>query len=188
MTVKVLLCPTKEGLRKMISICETYAAEYDIMFNGSKSNLLIFGSSAEALPIIRVNGAPVPVSGTALHLGNKISIDISDVIDFGIGKFNSSFNYFMATYGKCQSIVKNKLFVQYCTSFHGSQIWPIYHKDSMRKICVRWRMALRRIWNLPSNTHCDLLPLKDKNMTLNCISNCKFLIFFKNLLSLLKPA
>ena len=33
----VLLCPTKEGLRKMIEICEAYAIEYDLLLNGSKS-------------------------------------------------------------------------------------------------------------------------------------------------------
>ena len=32
----VLLCPTKEGLRKMIKICEFYAAEHDLIFNGKK--------------------------------------------------------------------------------------------------------------------------------------------------------
>ena len=179
----VLLCSTKEGLRKIISISETYAAEYDIIFNGSKSNLLIFGSSAEALPIITVNGAPVPVCDTAVHLGNKISDNISDVIDFGIGRFKSSFNYFMATYGKCQSFVKNKLFIQYCTSFHGSQIWPIYHKNSLRKICVRWRMALRRMWNLPFNTHCDLLPLLTFQSPIDIQLKCRFVKFYKSLVN-----
>ena len=31
----VLICPTKEGLRNMIRICETYAAEHDLIFNGN---------------------------------------------------------------------------------------------------------------------------------------------------------
>ena len=177
----ILVCPTKEGLRKMIRICESYAAEHDIIFNGSKSNLLIFGSLSDIRPIIKVNDALVPVCDTAVHLGNTISRNISDVIEAGISKFNTSFNYFMSTYGKCQSSVKNKLCVQYCTSFYGSQIWPLYHKDNMRKICVAWRKALRRIWKLPGNTHCDILPLLSSQHPIDIQLKCRFVKFYKSL-------
>ena len=34
-----LMSPSMTGLRKMSSICEQYASEYDILFNGSKSKL-----------------------------------------------------------------------------------------------------------------------------------------------------
>ena len=32
-----LISPSMTGLKKMSSICEQYASEYDILFNGSKS-------------------------------------------------------------------------------------------------------------------------------------------------------
>ena len=76
----VLLCPTKEGLRKMIQICEKYAAEPDLLFNGTKSKLLIFGSHTGIKPHINVNDVRVPVSHTAMHLGNLISNKIEDSI------------------------------------------------------------------------------------------------------------
>ena len=148
----VLLCPTREGLRNMIRICEAYATENDLIFNGNKSKLLICGTVAESVPKFYVNEKEVPVCNTAIHLGNLISNNMYDTIDYGIGKFNSSFNYFISSFGKCQSSVKNKLFTQYCTSFYGSQIWPIYKKDIIKKISIRWRMALKRIWNVPVNT------------------------------------
>ena len=34
------------------------------------------------------------------------------------------------------------------------------------KIGIRWRMALRRIGNLPYNTHCDILPLLSNQLPL----------------------
>ena len=37
-----LISPSMTGLRKMSSIREQYASEYDILFNGSKSKLLFF--------------------------------------------------------------------------------------------------------------------------------------------------
>ncbi len=38
-----LLVPTVKGLKKMVHICEKYALEFNITFNGSKSQLMIFG-------------------------------------------------------------------------------------------------------------------------------------------------
>ena len=177
----VLLCPTKEGLRKLISICERYASDHDILFNGTKSKLLVFGSPSNHVPSIFVNGVEVPVCENAMHLGNFISNNPSESVDYGIGKFNSSFNYFMASFGKCQSSVKNKLFSQYCSSFYGSQIWPLYRSDLRRKICVNWRNALRRIWRIPYNTHCDMLPLLASQSPIDIQLYCRFLKFYRSL-------
>ena len=176
----VLLCPTREGLRNMIRICEAYATENDLIFNGNKSKLLICGTVAESVPKFYVNEKEVPVCNTAIHLGNLISNNMYDTIDYGIGKFNSSFNYFISSFGKCQSSVKNKLFTQYCTSFYGSQIWPIYKKDIIKKISIRWRMALKRIWNVPVNTHCDILPLISSQFPLEIQLKCRFLKFYRS--------
>ena len=38
----VLLAPSLDALREMVSICETYAAEYHLIFNPSKSKLMYF--------------------------------------------------------------------------------------------------------------------------------------------------
>ncbi len=37
-----MLCPTLSGLQLMYNICENYAEEYNIKFNGSKSSLPLF--------------------------------------------------------------------------------------------------------------------------------------------------
>ena len=177
----VLLCPTKEGMRKMISICEEYAKEHDLLFNGSKSKLVVFGNGNDSFPEFYVNEIKVPVCDTALHLGNQISSNMNETIDYGIAKFNSSFNYFISSFGKCQSSVKNKLFIQYCTSFYGSQTWPIYKKDIINRISVRWRIALRKIWNLPFNTHCDPLPLISSQVPIEMQLKTRFLKFYRSL-------
>ena len=125
----------------------------------------------------------VPVCESAIHVGNLVSENVHDTIDFGLRRFNSSFNYFISSFGKCNTTVKNKLFVQYCTSYYGSQIWPIYRNDINRKICVSWRMALRRVWNLPYNTHCDILPLLSKQIPIDIQLKCRFIKFYKSLLA-----
>ena len=58
-------CNSKSVISIRISVCENYAAEYHIMFNGDKSKLLFFnGRSSVTLPAeIMVNGQIVGVSG-----------------------------------------------------------------------------------------------------------------------------
>ena len=53
----------------------------------------------------------------------------------------------------------------------------------MRKICVRWRMAIRRLWNLPFNTHCDLLPLLTSQSPIDIQLKCRFVKFYKSLVN-----
>ena len=40
----VLLSPSAAGLSLLLSICSTYGIEYDVMYNSTKSNVLIFRS------------------------------------------------------------------------------------------------------------------------------------------------
>ena len=107
---------------------------------------------------------------------------MDDTIDHGIRRFNSSYNYFISSFGKCKSSVKNALFNQYCTSFYGSQVWPVHKKDILNRISIRWRMALKQIWNLPSNTHCDIIPLISSQYPLDIQLKCRFVKFYKSLL------
>ena len=41
----VLLCPTPSAMRKLLSICDTFANEYDIKFTAQKSKLLVVSPS-----------------------------------------------------------------------------------------------------------------------------------------------
>ena len=45
----ILLCPTLMSMRKMLSICESFAVEYDVLFNPSKSKLLVYNSSPKGM-------------------------------------------------------------------------------------------------------------------------------------------
>ena len=59
-----LLAPCKTALSILISVCEDYAAECDIIFNGSKSKWLYFkGRSSTMVPSeVLVNGEIIAIS------------------------------------------------------------------------------------------------------------------------------
>ncbi len=70
-----LLTPTLSELKILIDVCEKYAKEFNIKFNGSKSRLLLFkGRNCEILTRgVTVNGVSLTVSETDVHLGHHMS-------------------------------------------------------------------------------------------------------------------
>ena len=111
-----LISPSMTGLRKMSSICEQYASEYDILFNGSKSKLLFFKCRccyASTLSIV-VCGQLVEMSDTAVHLGHTItSNDRDNITKSAKSSFWKSFNILTAEFCKLSPFLISKLFNQY---------------------------------------------------------------------------
>ncbi len=52
--------------------------------------------------------------------------------------------------------LKYALFQNYCTSFYGSQILPLFG-NCMEDIYTAWRIATCRVWRVPWITH-HMLP------------------------------
>ncbi len=70
-----LIAPSRKALQTMNSICEGYAADYDVIFNGPKSQLLIFkgkGCQATNCQIV-VNNERLNNINSAVHLGHCMS-------------------------------------------------------------------------------------------------------------------
>ena len=67
--------------------------------------------------------------------------------------------------------VEFKLFKSYCSSMYGAELWALNSayienfvgmKESRNgkvELCVAWRKALRRILQLPHNSHSYFLPI-----------------------------
>jgi hypothetical protein len=117
-------CPTMSGLNKMIKVCERYAAEHNIIFNGKKNKLLIFNKKRNPLHNIEVNGENVPICTDTIYLGHKLDTnDMHSLAKEEIQQFNVRTNCFLGTFGKFKCSLKNKLFKQYCCTMYGSPLW-----------------------------------------------------------------
>ena len=153
----LLLAPTVQSLNHMVKICEAYADEYDIKFNGAKSQLMIFGKCKENIDVY-VCEQKVKVVTEMKYLGNTISNSIHDPLVHHVkNDFICKVNSFLANFNNVSSYVKNSLFQQYCFSLYGSNLCMLDH-NSMNDLRVAWRKAIRRLWKLPYTTHCKLLP------------------------------
>ena len=177
----ILICPSVTALKDMIEICEDYAKDHNILFNGKKSKYLIFGEY-KYNPIIKVNNEIVPRCESAIHLGHLLNSKNTRnaLIEHSIKEFNKSFYGFISKFEGCNTTVKNKLYHQYCSSMYGSQIWDLTNQK-VDDICTQWRKKHRRVLSVPNMTHCDLLPLIADNMPMELILDCKYIGFYKSI-------
>ena len=179
----ILLCPSLQGMREMIKVCEEYAATHSILFNGKKSKYLVFGNYRYNVSLT-VNNENVPRSESALHLGHLLHTKDTnnELTEEAIKGFNKSFHSFIARFGTCNTTTKNRLFHQYCQSMYGSQLW-LLTSQSVNKMYTRWRIYHRRVLSVPATTHCDLLPLIADNMSIETRLDCKYIAFYKSIVT-----
>ena len=97
-----LVGPSRSGIHTLINVCEQFARDYDITFNGTKHQLMFFKGRFSNVSAcgFHVNGQYVEVSKCAMHLGHSISSgDRTEIVKYAKISFWSSFNIFRADFG-----------------------------------------------------------------------------------------
>ncbi len=156
-----LMVPSQKGLQSLIHICENYADEYDVLFNGSKRLFMIFkGCDCHVKNcFITVNNVLLKCANKAVHLGHSLSIDDDDsIVTAVIAQFWRSFNLFSVDFGHISPYLQCKIFKQYCHSFYGAPLW-LLSSHIANNACTAWRKAMRKMWRLSPMTHCDEITL-----------------------------
>ena len=146
----------------MEQICSEFASSFNIQFNSAKSQLIGFKCSSKDVidPGIMLNGQEIPMLAEVTHLGHRLS---KKIFDFNVhankcvADFNRQCNIFFANFKYANSHIRNILFHKYCSSFYGIQLCPLFEGGSDR-MCTQWRIAIRRVWKIPWQTHSRLLP------------------------------
>jgi Reverse transcriptase (RNA-dependent DNA polymerase) len=84
----VLIAPSPLAMRKLLAICDAYASEYDIEFNGSKSKLLVIASPKYRSFYRDMFAYSFTISGNIIqnvnsysHLGHIITSSFTDIED-----------------------------------------------------------------------------------------------------------
>ena len=106
-----LLSPSVNALSKMVSICEEYANEYDIVFNCKKTVSIQFGNRCNNCAI-QLNGNEIKWQKSVKHLGNIIDQKLSDVEDcrFKRSILIGNVNKFIGNYSTLKNCSKRRLF------------------------------------------------------------------------------
>ena len=145
----------------MLLLCETYAEEYNIRFNSSKSQLIHFTDKKKVKMDISIemkNGSKIKMVDKCKYLGTTLYSDVKfkhtpDVVR----DLTVSLNNLMADFSFVDSSTLSRLFDSYCMNLYGSQLFRYNDIKSMELLYVTWRKSIRKIWKISPRSHCNLL-------------------------------
>ena len=150
-----LLAPCASALRVLLDICDTFASSHGLVFNAAKTQLICFRHailehtrSNTFPPEIIFNGSTLRFVEEVSHLGHILAYNLDDKQDIirAIKELNRKANSSLDPFIKCF------LLKSYCLSLYGSPLWSL-SSPSLRSIEVALNKLLRKVWNLPYNSH-----------------------------------
>jgi hypothetical protein len=94
-----------------------------------------------------------------MHLGHIIGPNVNEsIMQDASNVVTRQVNFVLHNFSHCSYDVKYELLKSFCTSYYGSPLWNMASK-CMSAFYVTWRKAIRKIFDVPNRTHCDLLPI-----------------------------
>ena len=178
----VLLSPTITSLNSQLKVCESYSNEFNIHFNAEKSKLLVYGSPPTSVHI-NFQGHIIKPTSYEKHVGILVGNrhDVHErVIQEACNNLYGRLNLLIRQFGNTDTFVLYYLFNTYCLSFYGSQLYNLSSAKTLEPLYVAWRKCVRKILKVPSNTHCDLLPLICEDNNIAWKLHKRFLKFIAN--------
>ncbi|KAL0882048.1 hypothetical protein ABMA27_000629 [Loxostege sticticalis] len=150
----VLLCPTANGLCKLLTICEEYAAEHGLVYNVKKSEMMVFRARGKK----PLDGPPVTLMGTKLksvsqfkYLGHIVTADLLDNCDIERERRALAVrcNMLARRFARCTKEVKITLFKAFCQTFYTCSLWCSYSQRTYNALRVQYNNAFRMLMGLP---------------------------------------
>ena len=155
-----LLAPSHHATQVLLDVCTQFASEFDVMFNSSKSNIIVFNPIKDSRkhPLYLCQSV-IPYCEKATHLGILLGNDSMKCnITKATQDFVSQVNMLICNYSHCHFESLCYLFNSYCTSFYGCPLWNL-SENVISSLYTVWRKSIRRLFNLSNMTRSKFLPL-----------------------------
>lgn len=149
----VLLSPSIDALKILISICERFAVTHGLKYNVKKSEVLIFKSGTKTYPIppITLGGSPLKQVTSFKYLGHWVTDTLKDDDDLERERRALSVrgNMLSRRFARCTREVKITLFKAYCQTLYTCGLWSNYTKRTFSALRVQYNNAFRGLLGLP---------------------------------------
>lgn len=150
----VLLSASVCGLRRLMTICENYAADHGLRYNVKKSQCMVFQGGARKvieMPPIKLNGSPLERVEIFKYLGHFVTPTLKDDADIERERRALSVraNMIIRRFARCSKDVKLTLFRAYCTTMYTCSLWTDYTQKSYNALRVQFNNAFRMLLALP---------------------------------------
>ena len=177
-----LLAPTRGAMTQMLNVCESFAADYNVIFNSTKSHTIVHRrrqqSSTEIQPF-SLDGVPINIVQQATHLGTLVGGNSQvDNISRLKRDITIRINTLSRLFGHCSSDVLIGLFKSYCTSYYGCPLLNL--DDSLEPLIICWKKSIKHLLGLSIRTRSKLIPslIGLPDLRLDLLS--RFFSFFKS--------
>jgi len=149
-----LMAPTHAATMKMLEVCRDCANDFDVLFNSSKSNVILFKPRSCPMmqrPVITFQGEVINYTERAVHLGSILGKNASqENVKKAITDLYMRTNYLCSSFAFCDFNVSRYLFNSHCSSFYGSPLWKL---NLIEPLCIAWRKCIRWFLKLHPRTH-----------------------------------
>ena len=157
-----LLAPNFACLKSMIRVCESFAQEYDLLFNAKKTMCILFSGRSRHFgnpPPLYMNNVLLKWTKSATHLGSIVTCHLteSEEITQKRNDFIGRANSVISNFKHVDRNVSSRVFMSQCCHLFGSQAWQLDSK-SITGFSTVWRKAIMKLWCLPNTTRSDIVP------------------------------
>ena len=176
-----LLAPTQTSINTMLEIVRKFGLEFNVKFNPCKTKLLIFNKLHDIVHNVIFDNTSLINDANATHLGNFIGKDPQKLcIDKAVNNFICNFNFIMSSFSMCSYEIKYSLMKSFCMSLYGSVLWD-FDNDYVNRFFVTWRKSVRKLLNLPYQTHSRYLNHLVNDLNIETQLHKRFLNFLDKL-------
>lgn len=150
----VLLSPCISALRKLLAVCESYAAAHGLKYNATKSELLVFkagNKTYDIVPPVVLDGTPLKKVTKFKYLGHWVVETLCDDLDIERERRALAVrcNMLARRFARSSEGVKITLFRAFCQSFYTCALWVSFTQRAVNALRVQYNNAFRVMMGLP---------------------------------------
>ena len=146
----VVFAPSAKGLQRLMNVCTEYGQHHDVIYNCSKSQLMLFDQQhLEVKPNITLANTVLDYVDKYKYLGHVIDNQLNDEDDMK-SKQRALYrrgNLLARKFYFCSNAIKVKLFSTYCNNIYLSTLWVKYRVKFRNIVCVAFNNVLRNLLN-----------------------------------------
>ena len=177
-----LLSPSVTGLQLLINLCVSYAKKHGIVFNSKKSECIVFSKDKllnhDHLAVM-LGDIKLKFKERVKHLGHFIDDNLDDLYDINNRCYDFVYraNFILSAFRFAHHDIQVQILNTFCTSFYGSVLWDFY-SNSLDCIDVKYKNAIRKIFNLPRHSRSSIVHNLSKSLPCNVLVHRRFVKFF----------
>ena len=146
----------------MIQLCESFAQEFDLLFNAKKTVCILFSGRTRHSgdpPPLYMNNVLLKWTKSAKHLGSIVTHDLkeNEEINHKRNDFIGRANSVISNFKHVDKNVSSRVFMSRCCHLFGSQAWQL-DSQCIKSFSTTWRKTIRKLWCLPNTTRSNIVP------------------------------